>query len=147
MIRAALRIYAAILHLYPAAFRERCGAPMLRTFEEWCRTARAGRSTPGFARACGGEFLDAIGGAWRSRRPHPSTPAIGRDESWPAALMQDGFYAFRRLTSQPALVAFTVVTLGFAIAANAALFSIVDAVLLRPSPFAGSDRLFQIINL
>ena len=48
--------------------------------------------------------------------------------------------------AQPALVGFTVLTLGFAIAANAALFSVVDAVLLRPSPFPDADRLMNVLT-
>jgi putative ABC transport system permease protein len=140
-------IYAAILRLYPRAFRARCGTPMLRTFEEACRSARA-RGAMAFARACAGEYADAFAGAWRSRRPAPARVPLsyGQSESTAAAIVQDAFHAVRRLVLQPALVGFTVLTLGFAIAANAALFSVIDAVLIRPSPFAQPDRLFQVMN-
>jgi putative ABC transport system permease protein len=143
--RLAGWIYAAILRAYPAGFRERCGVPMLRTFDERCRAEAERGGLVALVRVCAGEYLDALAGIWRSRRPPPRREPAGA-ESWPAALGQDGFYACRRLVSQPALVAFTVLTLGFAIAANAALFSVVDAVLLRPSPFAEPARLFQLMN-
>jgi hypothetical protein len=139
-------LYALILRLYPRAFRARCGAPMLRTFDETCRAARR-RGRLRFLRVCAAEYVDAIAGAWRSRRPaRRAAAAPGATESPVAAALQDAVYAGRRLRSQPAVVGFTVLTLGFAIAANAALFSVIDAVLLRPSPFAAPDRLFQVIN-
>ena len=145
MTRAATAIYAAILRLYPADFRARCGAPMLHTFEEWCRSAR-GRGAFGFLRACAAEYLDALAGAWRSRSRGPVYVVPARRDSRVAILAQDTGRALRRLSAQPSLVGFTVLTLGFAIAATASLFSIVDAVLLRPSPFHDADRLFQILN-
>jgi hypothetical protein len=146
-MRLAAWIYAAILRLYPREFRARCGTPMLRTFEEACRSART-RGVAVFARTCAGEYFDAIAGAWRSRRPAPPRlpTSYGARESAVAAILQDAFHAVRRLVLQPALVGFTVLTLGFAIAANAALFSVIDALLIRPSPFAEPDRLFQVMN-
>jgi putative ABC transport system permease protein len=145
VIRLAVHLYAALLRLYPAAFRERCGAPMLRTFEEWCGSARPRGLVP-FARGCAAEYADALAGAWRTRRPQRNPIAARRGDSWIGALAQDTGRALRRLAAQPSLVAFTVLTLGFAIAASASLFSIVDAVLLRPSPFKDGDRLFQVQN-
>jgi len=135
VIRVAIRIYAALLRAYPVEFRRRCGAPMLRTFEEWCAMEAARRSRARFLRHCAAEYIDALAGAWRLRRPHLG---IG--------LAQDTRYALRRLVTQPLLVFFTVSTLGFAIAANTSLFSVVDAMLLRPSPFPDPGRLFQVIN-
>ena len=145
LARVAIRIYAAILYLYPAEFRSRCAAPMLRTFEEWALCAN---QRQGFLRECASEFASALAGAWRSRRAAPvydPQRSTVRD-SLVVALAQDSRYALRRLATQPALVAFTVLTLGIAIAANAALFSVVDAVLLRPSPFADADRLMNVLT-
>ena len=146
--RLVIRIYGAILRLYPAEFRARCAAPMLRTFEEWCVSASLRQGRLRFLRECASEFGSALAGAWRSRRPDSLSdprPGTHRD-SVLITLAQDWRYAVRRLASQPALVAFTVLTLGFAIAANAALFSVVDAVLLRPSPFTDADRLMNVLS-
>lgn len=145
----AVRFYAAILRLYPADFRTACEAPMIETFEALCRD-RAARFGPiRCAAAAVGDLVNALGCAWRVRRPRPagqvSAPATDGD-SHMSSLVQDAAHALRRLASQPALVTFTVLTLGFAIAANAALFSIVDAVMLRPSPFTAADRLVNVIN-
>jgi putative ABC transport system permease protein len=147
MIELATRLYALILRAYPRGFREQCGAPMLRTFEEWCRNTRANQGAWRFAHACAAELADAAAGIWRSRRPAPAARReTRRGDGWVFSLLQDTRRAVRRLATQPALVFFTVVTLGFAIAANATLFSVLDAVLLRRSPFAEPERLFQVMN-
>ena len=146
----AVRAYAAVLRLYPSAFRERCGGPMLHTFEQRCAELRSeGRLIP-FIRECIAEVLDAVRGVRRSYRAERSLPPIAYEsrarDSFLAVLLQDSAYALRRLKSQPALVFFTVLTLGFAMAANAAIFSIADAVMIRQSPFAEPERLFNLMN-
>jgi putative ABC transport system permease protein len=50
-------------------------------------------------------------------------------------------YALRNLLRQPAFAAVVVITLALGIGASTAIFSVVNAVLLRPLPFPNSDRL------
>jgi putative ABC transport system permease protein len=52
--------------------------------------------------------------------------------------------AMRSLRHRPALSMTVVLTLGLGIGANSAIFSVVDAVLLRPLPYPQSDRLVNI---
>ena len=52
--------------------------------------------------------------------------------------------SLRRLLRTPGFTAIAIVTLGVGIGANAAIFSLVNGVLLRPLPFPESDRLVQI---
>jgi putative ABC transport system permease protein len=149
VVLAAVVLYAAILRLYPADFRRRCAPAMLRTFEEWCLAASARLGLAGFLRESVGEFASALAGAWRVRRPvraYEPEQATRREHVLHAAA-QDCRYAVRRLRRQPALVAFVVLTLGFAIAATATLFSVVDAVMLRPSPFPEADRLMHVLTV
>lgn len=62
------------------------------------------------------------------------------------AIVQDGVQALKRLRAQPTIVVFTVLTLGLAIAATAAIFSLADALMLRPSPFTEPERLVSVSN-
>ena len=65
---------------------------------------------------------------------------------WPTAecIMADLKYAIRQLQKAPGFSAVVVIILALGIGANTTVFSIVDAVMLRPLPYATPQRLVEV---
>lgn len=61
-----------------------------------------------------------------------------------SALGQDLRFAIRQMLKGPGFAALAICTLAIGIGANTAMFTVVESVLLRPLPYAHSDRLVAI---
>ena len=69
-----------------------------------------------------------------------------RGAGWLETLWQDMRYGTRTLLKNPGFTLIAVLTLALGIGANTAIFSLVQAVILRPLPFPEAGRLAQVWN-
>ena len=64
----------------------------------------------------------------------------------PMHLWRDLTFGWRVFSRQPLRAAIAVLSLSLAIGANAAMFSVLNAVILRPFPFPDADRIMLVVD-
>ena len=84
--------------------------------------------------------LVSFGGIQQVREAHRDVRGL----PWLSDVRGDVRFALRTLARHPALAGAAVITLALGIGANTAIFSAVDAVILRPLPFPAPDRLVML---
>ena len=93
--------------------------------------------------------------ALRTARRTPNRPATDtpthdsprRGDSVTRTLALETRYALRSLRKRPAMTVTVMLTLALGLGANASIFAIIDALVLRPFPFADVDRLAMVTEI
>jgi putative ABC transport system permease protein len=137
------RLYGALLALAPRRLRARHGADMEALFDERLAAARErGRA------ATAAVWLRAVSDLLQARlaslRPERVPLTVYIDERTNLMIGSDIRYAWRALLRQRGATALVVLMLALGIAANVAVFSLVNGLFLRPFPFPHPDRLVFI---
>lgn len=106
----------AALLAYPAEFRSHFGSQLVADIEDDPESGAA-------------SFFDMLKGGCAMRAD---------------ALSRDVAYAVRRLRAAPLFVAIVVLTFALGIGANVAVFSVLNAIVLKPLPYVNSSRLVAL---
>ena len=118
------RWYRRLLHLYPRDFREQFGGEMSRLYRDRGREER-------WWSLWASLVMDLV-------RTAPSEHL--------AMLRQDLRHAWRGLRRTPVITATAIVTLSLGVGASTAVYSVVQAVLLRPLPYPEPERLVELFE-
>jgi putative ABC transport system permease protein len=140
----SLRLYRLVLRAYPREFRERFGRDLEADFLQLSAT-RGGRAA----------WTKTLGDVFRAiplTHRHAHVEQLRRERiAGPfnpmSSLLFDLRHSVRALLKAPVFTVVTIATLALGIGANSAIFSLVNAVLLRPLGYQEPDRLISIYEV
>jgi predicted permease len=152
------RVFRLLLRLYPAEFRRELGEEMVEFYRDRVRDEWGRRGWLGIASLWGRAAADLLStgvaervsamvrrrGATRHAPPACQSTSDPRTGEMLWSIMQDVRFAARGIIKRPAFSAVVLATLTLGIGANAAIFSVVNGVLLHPLPYRDVGRIVHI---
>ncbi len=132
-----------LIRLYPRQFRAEFEDNWAAFVERQRHERRYGRGPVGVARFWMDVVADALESSFRVRM-EDRTRRRGRRKMTTDAWVRETKLAVRSLAKQPGFMALAVLTLGLGIGANTAIFSVIDATLLRPLPYRDPGRIVYL---
>jgi putative ABC transport system permease protein len=147
-------VFRGLLRLYPRVFRDRFLDEMVEFFHDRRNEQRHRSGARGIARlwlhviadiaiSAPKQHVRALRAASARELPWAS-PEYPEETHTMDTLRQDLRYALRTLARHPAFAVVASLTLALGIGATTAIFSVVDAALLRPLPWPDVDRLVMV---
>ncbi len=121
-----MRVYRAVLHLFPSSFRSEYGGEMCAIHRRRLREARG-------VLAAAGIWVEAL-----------LDVLVNAGQVHADLLWQDLSYAARTVARSPGFTVTAVLLTALGVGATTATFSITDHVLLRPLPFREPERLVKL---
>lgn len=152
-VSVVLAVYRAVARLLPAGFRETYLPELVRDLSGLLGQARTSGGWPRFAGTTVRCFADL---AWRIPTEWLKELMGSRERSGPKnyidsgvgegimTILRDLRLATRALLKRPGFSSIAAFTLALGIGATVAIFTVVNAVLLRPLPYPDSDRIVVV---
>jgi predicted permease len=142
-----LRLYRALLYLYPGWYRRRFGRDMAEMFADELLEARHSGVTA-VIRLWGKAVADLVMNVPITYLPayrRNAMPSLSDRRVSPMQnILRDVRLALRALTKQPMFAAIAVLTIALGIGANSAIFSVVNGVMLEPLPYQKPNDLVMV---